>query len=411
VTGVQTCALPISPGTGKTLLAKAIAGEAKVPFYYVGGSDLVDSNEKSGEEKLRQIFTTAKTNAPSIIFFDEIDNFTRSRMEFRMSGTETILQELLVLMDGIGKMEDVLVIGSTNRLSFLDEALLRAGRFDRKIKFERPRQEDRLKIIEYYMKDKTLNSSVNLIELSEMTSGLTGADLESLINEAGLLAIREDRLVLKQEDLLEAMSRNQMGISRTNTTYSEADTKRIAIHEVGHVISTLHLFPNNDMELVSISRRDRAVGYMKKRRDDNKPFTARQEMKNELVVLLSGYSSELILLGDVVDGNSDDLMRATSMAKAMVTTLGMSESRSIRVYLGRHSDDTYASEKHLQFIDDEISLLLDQAYTKAYSIVYENQELIEHLASILVKEKTMTLQEVQEAIRQFNNETNQKVLN
>jgi cell division protease FtsH len=150
---------------------------------------------------------------------------------------------------------------------------------------------------------------------------------------------------------------------------------------------------------------------MKKRRDDNKPFTARQEMKNELVVLLSGYSSELILLGDVVDGNSDDLMRATSMAKAMVTTLGMSESRSIRVYLGRHSDDTYASEKHLQFIDDEISLLLDQAYTKAYSIVYENQELIEHLASILVEEKTMTLQEVQEAIRQFNNETNQKVLN
>jgi cell division protease FtsH len=150
---------------------------------------------------------------------------------------------------------------------------------------------------------------------------------------------------------------------------------------------------------------------MKKRRDDNKPFTARQEMKNELVVLLSGYSSELILLGDVVDGNSDDLMRATSMAKAMVTALGMSESRSIRVYLGRHSDETNASEKHLQFIDDEISLLLDQAYTKAYSIVYENQELIEHLASILVKQKTMTLQEVQEAIKQFNSEVSEEILN
>jgi cell division protease FtsH len=394
------------PGTGKSLLAKAIAGEAGVPFYYISASDLVGDMESSSELKLSKIFKEAVNTSPSIIFFDEIDNFTRSRMELRMSGTETLLQELLVQMDGLGKSGNVLVIGSTNRLGFLDEALLRSGRFDRKIAFEKPNRTDRLKILYYYAKDKHFSSEIDFETLVDYTSGLTGADIESIMNDAGLLAIREDRDFITQVDFVEAITRNQMGMDRSKDRFTPEEIKRVATHEIGHAIASMIELPEDEIEVVSVSRRDRSLGHMKRRNKEKEVFASSTRLRKEMVILLAGMVSEEILYGDTIDGNSDDLRRANTIARLMVTRYAMSDLGGVRVYSGQ-LDETPISENQLARIDEAMNKILDEAHARTVMIIQEKRELIEYLSNYLAEEKTLSLGRLKELIEEFNlNQTN-----
>jgi cell division protease FtsH len=394
-----------APGTGKSLLAKAIAGEAGVPFYYISASDLVADMELSSESKLSTIFAQAIATSPSIIFFDEIDNFTRSRMELRMSGTETILQELLIQMDGLGKNDNVLVIGSTNRLSFLDDALLRSGRFDRKISFEKPSREDRCKILEYYAQGKQISDSVDIEELADYTSGLTGADIESIMNDAGLLALRENRDEFTQFDIIEAITRNQMGMDRSKENLTEAELKRVAIHEIGHTIASMVEMPEHEIESVSVSRRDRTLGHLKRRGNEKKMLLTTSHYEKEIVVLLGGLAAEKVIYGDMVDGSQEDLRRANHIAKSMVTRLGMSALCGVRVVNGHHLEEAQLSEVQLTKVDEAVNQILDKAYSTAYGIAQEYTELINYLASILAEEKTMTFKRIKETIKEYGNFT------
>lgn len=388
------------PGTGKSLLAKAIAGEAGVPFYYISASDLVGDINIASEAKLATIFKEAISNNPSIIFFDEIDNFTRSRMELHMSGTETLLQELLVQMDGLSKVQNVLVIGSTNRLGFLDDALLRSGRFDRKIAFEKPNREDRLKIMYYYGKDKNFSGEIDFEGLVDYTSGLTGADIESVMNDAGLLAIREDREYITQFDSIEAITRNQMGMDRSKDRFSPEELKRVAVHEIGHAIASLVEIPEDEIEVVSISRRDRSLGHMKRRNKEKEIFTTSTKMHKEMVILLAGLVSEKVIFGDSVDGNSDDLHRANSIARLMVTRYAMGDSNSVRIYSG-HLDEAPISEEQLTKVDEAMNQILDKAQARTFTIIQERQDLILYLSEYLAEEKTLSFGQLKELIAQF----------
>jgi cell division protease FtsH len=390
-----------APGTGKSLLAKAIAGESGVPFYYVSASDLVGDMEVSSEVKLSAIFSQAVASSPSIIFFDEIDNFTRSRNEVRMSGTETVLQELLIQMDGLEKKDNVLVIGSTNRLGFLDDALLRSGRFDRKISFEKPNRQDRLKILEYYANGKQLADSVNIEEIADYTFGLTGADIESIMNDAGLLAIRENREVFTQLDLIEAITRNQMGMDRSKDKLTEPELKRVAVHEIGHTIASMIEMPENEIESVSVSRRDRTLGHLKRRGNEKKLLMTSSHFEKEIVVLFGAMASEKVIFGDFVDGNQEDLRRATQIAKSMVVRFGMSPSHNLRVYSGP-MEETPISEVQLIKVDEAVNQILDNAYAKAYGIAQENSDLIKYLAEVLAEEKTLSFTKIKESINEFN---------
>jgi cell division protease FtsH len=394
-----------SPGTGKSLLAKAIAGESGVPFYYVSASDLVADMEVSSEAKLSSIFSQAVATSPSIIFFDEIDNFTRSRTEMRMNGTETVLQELLIQMDGLEKKDNVLVIGSTNRLGFLDDALLRSGRFDRKISFEKPNREDRVKILEYYANGKRLDDNVDIEEIADYTSGLTGADIESIMNDAGLLAIRENREVFTQIDLIEAITRNQMGMDRSKDKLTGHELKRVAVHEIGHTIASMTEMPENEIESVSVSRRDRTLGHMKRRGNEKKMLMTSSHYMKEIVVLFGGMASEKAIFGDFVDGNQDDLRRATHIAKSMVARYGMSPLHNLRVYSGA-MEETPVSDVQLRRVDEAVNQILDNAYSKAYGIALENTELIKHLADVLAEEKTLSFTRIKDSMNQFIIETN-----
>lgn len=388
------------PGTGKSLLAKAIAGEAGVPFYYISASDLVGDMDIASEAKLASIFEEAISNSPSIIFFDEIDNFTRSRMELRMSGTETLLQELLVQMDGLGKTQNVLVIGSTNRLGYLDDALLRSGRFDRKIAFEKPNREDRLKIMQYYGKDKHFSEEIDFEDLVDYTSGLTGADIESVMNDAGLLAIREDRDSITSFDFIEAITRNQMGMDRSKDQFSPEELKRVAVHEIGHTLASLVEMPEDEIEVVSISRRDRSLGHMKRRNKDKEVFTTSTRMRKEMVILLAGLISEKVIFGDLVDGNGDDLRRANSIARLMVTRYAMSDNNSVRIYSGPF-DETPVSEEQLTKVDETMNQILDEAQARTFTLIQERKDLIFYLAEYLAVEKTLTLKRLKELIENY----------
>lgn len=316
------------PGTGKTLLAKAVAGEAGVPFFFISGSDFVEMFVGVGASRVRDLFEEAKKNAPSIIFIDEIDAVGRQRGAGLGGGhdeREQTLNQMLVEMDGFTANEGVIVIAATNRPDVLDKALLRPGRFDRQIVVPAPDVQAREQILEVHSQKKKFEADVDLKVIAKNTSGFSGADLENLLNEAALLAARKDKQAIGQREIEEAMAKVTMGPEKKNKVRTDKDRKLVAYHEAGHAVVSKYLPTQDPVHEISIIPRGMAGGYTMYRPTEDKSFISKTEMLENIVSLLGGRVSESLVLGDISTGASNDIERATSLAKAMVTKYGMSE--------------------------------------------------------------------------------------
>ena len=395
------CLLVGPPGTGKTLLARAVAGEAGVPFFSISGSDFVEMFVGVGASRVRDLFQQAKDAAPSIIFIDEIDAVGRQRGAGVGGGhdeREQTLNQLLVEMDGFDKTESVVLIAATNRADILDPALLRPGRFDRQIVVDRPTVEGRKKILEVHAKDKPIGSDVDISRVASLTSGFTGADLMNLMNESALLTARKNKKVITMAEVTAAFERVIAGPERKSKVMNE-DTKRIiAYHESGHALVG-HMLPKADpVHKISIISRGQALGYTLSVPDEDKVLNSVGEMQAELAVFMGGRVAEEIFCGDVTTGASNDLERATKMARSMVMQYGMSSNlgqqvfgeANHEVFLGRdygtqqnYSDDT------AKRIDDEIARIMKEAHDTAYEILSSHKDQMYLMASVLMERETV----------------------
>lgn len=389
------------PGTGKTLLARAVAGEANVPFFSISGSDFVEMYVGVGASRVRDLFNEAKKNSPSIIFIDEIDAVGRHRGAGMGGGhdeREQTLNQLLVEMDGFGHTEGVIVLAATNRPDILDPALLRPGRFDRQIQVNAPDVKGREEILKVHSRDKKLDSSVNLRTIARATSGFTGADLSNLLNEAAILAARENRPVLNMEDINEALMKIVAGPAKKSHVQSRRDLKTTAIHEAGHAVAMYRLPSHDPVRQISIVPRGRSLGatwYLPK--DDSSNLT-RNEMYEQIVGLLGGRVAEALYVGDISVGASNDIDRATKLAKDMVARYGMCEKLGTvsylddgEVFIGRDYQNTKSySEKVAGTIDEEVKSLIDRAYEDCKAILEKDGDKLRQVVSYLMEHETMT---------------------
>ncbi len=391
------------PGTGKTLLAKAVAGEAGVPFYSISGSDFVEMYVGVGASRVRDLFDTAKKNPASIIFIDEIDAVGRHRGAGLGGGhdeREQTLNQLLVEMDGFGGNEGVIVMAATNRPDILDPALLRPGRFDRQITVNYPDMKGREEILAVHAKGKPFESDVDLKTLAKTTVGFTGADLENLLNEAALLAARKAKSLIGMEDLEEATIKVLVGPHKKSKVVSEKEKKLTAYHEAGHAIVTKLLQPETPVHQISIIPAGRAGGYTLSLPLEDKSYESKNEMEREIVTLLGGRVAEKLILGDISTGASNDIQRATRIARNMVTRYGMSdvlgpivygsEHSSDEVFLGRDFNTTRDySEGTATVIDNEIKRLVTTAYDTAMELLNKNVDKLHFIAEFLMKHEVM----------------------
>lgn len=389
------------PGTGKTLLARAVAGEAGCPFFSISGSDFVEMFVGVGASRVRDLFDQAKKNAPSIIFIDEIDAVGRHRGTGIGGGhdeREQTLNQLLVEMDGFGHTEGIIVLAATNRPDILDPALLRPGRFDRQIQVNAPDVKGREEILKVHAKDKKLDDSVNLRTVARATSGFTGADLSNLLNEAAILAARENRPVLNMEDINEALMKIVAGPAKKSHVQSRRDLKTTAIHEAGHAVAMYRLPSHDPVRQISIVPRGRSLGatwYLPK--DDSSNLT-RNEMYEQIVGLLGGRVAEALYVGDISVGASNDIDRATKLAKDMVARYGMCEKLGTvsylddgEVFIGRDYQNTKSySEKVAGTIDEEVKALIDQAYDDCKAILEKDGDKLQQVVAYLMEHETMT---------------------
>lgn len=384
------------PGTGKTLLAKAVAGEANVPFFSISGSDFVEMYVGVGASRVRDLFTQAKKNSPSILFIDEIDAVGRHRGAGMGGGhdeREQTLNQLLVEMDGFGENEGVIVIAATNRPDILDPALLRPGRFDRQITVNYPDVTGREAILKVHAKNKAIAPDVNLKVIAQSTAGFTGADLENLLNEAALLAVRAGRKAITMPDIEDATIKVVVGTEKKSHKMSDKEKKLTAYHEAGHAIAT-HFLPGQDpVHQVSIIPRGMAGGFTMSLPSEDKSYKAKNDMLDDIVVLLGGRVSEAVFLGDISTGASNDIERATDLARDMVTRYGMSEvlgpvsysSGSHEVFLGMDYNNTKNySETIASEIDKEITRIVTDGYTRCEKIIREHSDKIEELSQYLI---------------------------
>ena len=389
------------PGTGKTLLARATAGEAGVQFLSISGSDFVEMYVGVGASRVRDLFDQAKKIAPAIIFIDEIDAVGRKRGSGLGGGhdeKEQTLNQLLVEMDGFGRTEGVIVLAATNRPDILDPALLRPGRFDRQIHVGRPDVKGREDILKVHAKNKKLDGSVDLKTVARATAGFTGADLSNLLNEAAILAARHDRPVLNMEDLNEALMKITAGPAKKSRVQTRKDLKETAIHEAGHAVA-MHFLPTHDpVRHITIIPRGQSLGatwYMPK--DDSSNLT-RNQMYEQIVGLLGGRVAEALFLGDISVGASNDIDRATKLARDMVARYGMCEKLGTvsyldggEVFIGRDYQTTKSySEKVAATIDDEVKLLIDKAYSHCKQILSDNAEKLHTVVDYLLEHESMT---------------------
>lgn len=394
------CLLVGPPGTGKTLLARAVAGEAGVPFFSISGSDFVEMFVGVGASRVRDLFKDAKEAAPSIIFIDEIDAVGRQRGTGLGGGhdeREQTLNQLLVEMDGFEANESVVLIAATNRADVLDPALLRPGRFDRQIVVDTPDVRGRQKILEVHSKDKPLGSDVDLAAIAKITPGFTGADLANLMNESALLTARKSKRIITMREVNESLERVIAGPERKGRVMNEKTKHTIAYHESGHALVG-HLLDHADaVHKISIISRGRALGYTLSIPDEDKVLNTLSEMKDELAVFMGGRVAEEIFCDDITTGASNDLERASKMARAMVTQYGMTPlgtqvfgQPNHEVFLGRDYGNTQDySEETARKIDDEVSLIMKEAHDRAHAILTAHAEQMNLMASVLLERETV----------------------
>ena len=396
------------PGTGKTLLARAVAGEAKVPFYSISGSDFVEMFVGVGAARVRDLFTQAKANAPAIIFVDEIDAVGRQRGAGMGGGhdeREQTLNQLLVEMDGFEANGQVILIAATNRPDVLDPALLRPGRFDRQIPVERPDLKGREDILKVHAKDKPISKEIELIAYARRTPGFTGADLANVLNEAALLTAREGLKTISNSQLDEAIDRVMAGPQRKSRLMSEEERRVTAYHEAGHAL-VAHALPHTDpVHKITIMPRGRALGYTMVLPDDDKYSTTRNQLLDQLAYSLGGRAAEELIFHDPSTGASNDIEKATALARAMVTQYGMTEAigaiklgaDSSAPFMGRdygHQRDY--SESVAAVVDAEIRKLIEKAHHEAYEILEANRTILDEMVLQLLEKETLNKEEIAE---------------
>ncbi|MBR1818324.1 MAG: ATP-dependent zinc metalloprotease FtsH [Bacilli bacterium] len=400
------------PGTGKTLLAKAVAGEANVPFYFISGSDFVELFVGVGASRVRDMFKEAKRNAPCLIFIDEIDAVGRQRGSGIGGGhdeREQTLNQLLTEMDGFGANEGIIIIAATNRPDVLDPALLRPGRFDRQVTVSLPDTQEREAILKVHAKNKVLAPSVNLKSISQRTSGFSGAELENLMNEAALLAVRKNESAITLEDIDEATDRVLMGPAKVSRKVSDNVKWLTAVHESGHAVIGLKLKDAMEVQKITIVPRGMAGGYTAYTpKEDNISRYTRNEMIAMITSSLGGRASEELFLDDITTGASDDFKRATNLARSMVTEYGMSSLGPIRyeansgenVFLGRdyNKQKNYSDQVALE-IDQEARKIIMECYENAKIILKENKDLVMLLSNTLIERETITKEQIDELVR------------
>lgn len=394
------------PGTGKTLLARAVAGEANVPFFYISGSDFVELFVGVGASRVREMFKDAKRSAPCLIFIDEIDAVGRERGTGLGGGhdeREQTLNQLLTEMDGFGENEGIIIMAATNRPDVLDPALLRPGRFDRQVTVSLPDASEREAILKVHAKNKILGSDVNIKNLSLRTPGFSGADLENLLNEAALLAVRRDKPAITMDEIDEATDRVLMGPAKVSRKITEKEKRLVAIHESGHAVIGIKLEDANEVHKITIIPRGVAGGYtMMLPREEKIAIMTKKELEAQIIGLLGGRVSEEMFLKEITTGASDDFKRATNIARAMVTEYGMSdlgpvqyEQKSEGVFLGRDYGKTKNfSDKVAHEIDEEVRKIVEECYEKARKILKENKDLVNLLADALVENETLTKEQI-----------------
>jgi cell division protease FtsH len=390
-----------SPGTGKTLLARSIAGEANVPFFIISGSEFVEMFVGVGASRVRDLFTQAKLNSPCIIFIDEIDAVGRQRGS-GLGGShderEQTLNQILVEMDGFDENINVIVIAATNRPDILDPALLRPGRFDRRITLDLPDIKERIEILELHAKNKPMAEGVDLKKVAARTVGFSGADLSNLLNEAAILTARHNETLITEETVLESIEKVLLGPARKSRVMSEREKKITAYHEAGHAVVGHFLEYCDPIQKVSIISRGRANGYTLNVPDEDRSMKTKNEFKDEIAMLLGGRMVEKIYFKDVTTGASSDLERATADARAMVTRYGMSDDMGLRTYgkseemvfLGKeiHEQRNY-SEKMAESIDHEINVLIKEGADRAETIIRDKKDKIEELVKVLLEKEVV----------------------
>jgi len=399
------------PGTGKTLLAKAVAGEAGVPFYSISGSDFVEMYVGVGASRVRDLFETAKKNSPSIVFIDEIDAVGRHRGAGLGGGhdeREQTLNQLLVEMDGFGSNDGVIIMAATNRPDILDPALLRPGRFDRQITVNYPDIKGREDILKVHSKGKPFEKDVDLKKLAGTTVGFTGADLANVLNEAALLAARRNKRLIGNSELDEACLKVVMGPQKKSRIITEKDKRITAIHEAGHAVVAYFLPTQDPVSQISVIGRGMAAGYTMYQPKEDRGHVSKTQMEENIVSLLGGRVAEKLALDDICTGASNDIQRATEIARKMVTQYGMSEklgtivygSSNQEVFLGRDFGHTpNYSDKVAALIDEEVQRIINDAFNKAEKIIGENMDKINFIADFLMKNEIMDDEQFVEAMK------------
>jgi cell division protease FtsH len=394
-----------SPGTGKTLLARAVAGEADVPFLHISGSEFVEMFVGVGASRVRDLFTKAKKTAPCIVFIDEIDAVGRQRgagLGGSHDEREQTLNQILVEMDGFEPNLGVIVIAATNRPDVLDPALLRPGRFDRRVVIDPPDIRDREEVLTIHGKNKPLTKDVNLRKLAERTPGFSGADLANLMNEAAILAARRNKTEVSMTELIESIEKVMLGPERKSHLMNEEERKITAYHEAGHALVT-HLLPHADpVQKVSIISRGRAAGYTIRLPVEDKMMRRRNEYIEDIAIMLGGYSAEKTFFGDITTGASNDMQNATKLARNMVTQWGMSEVLGPRIYGQRdemiflaremHESRDYSENKAI-LIDQEIDALITQGLKTANELIAKHRDAMDNIANHLIKHETIEREE------------------
>ena len=393
------------PGTGKTLLARAVAGEANVPFYFISGSDFVELFVGVGASRVRDMFKQAKHNAPCLIFIDEIDAVGRQRGSGIGGGhdeREQTLNQLLTEMDGFGENEGIIIIAATNRPDVLDPALLRPGRFDRQIQVHLPDKKGREEILKVHARNKIFTNKVNLSNIAERTIGFSGADLENLLNEAALLAVRKNKNAITMAEIDEAHDRVIMGPAKKSKKYTEYEKKLVAYHEAGHAVLGIKLDGANDVQKITIIPRGMAGGYTMMQPKEEKFTATKKELTERIVGLMGGRVAEELVFNEITTGAHNDFEQATKIARAMVTEYGMSalgpmqlEQQEGSIFLGRDYNKSRNFSGQVAYeIDQEMRKLIDDCYDQAKSILKKERKLLDLIASVLLDRETITKEQI-----------------